>query len=180
MNEVIVMHQKTLHFEQIYKESYPAISRYVVCHCKNIEDVKDILQEIYLHVYQHILKGKEVNKEYVFGIAKNKVKDYYRFSYKYKIISIFTKHHDELEIIDTIPDDYDLEREAILKCTNEEIWNYLIKKPIIISKIFYLYYFLELSINEIATELDLTESNVKNYIYRTLKELRKEFEKEEL
>ena len=175
-----MMHQKTLYFEQIYKDTYPAISKYVVCHCKNIEDVKDILQEIYLHVYNHIQKDNEINITYIYGIARNKVKDYYRFSYKNRFISIFSKHLEELEMIDTIPDDYDLERDILLKCSNEEIWKYLTDKPVIISKTIYLYYYLDLTIQEIADELNISESNVKNYIYRTLKDLRKKLEKEAL
>ena len=53
------MHKKTLDFNQIYKETYPVVSKYVVCHCKNIEDVKDILQEIYLHVYKQLQKNAD-------------------------------------------------------------------------------------------------------------------------
>ncbi len=175
-----MMHQKTLEFDQIYEDTFLTISRYVVCHCQNIEDVKDILQEIYLHVYKSMKKGKEVNPKYIYGIAKNKVRDYYRFSYKHRIISLFSKHHDDLEVIDTLPDDYNLERDVMLKCSSEQVWDYLRKKPVFFSKIFYLYYYLELSIKEISVELNLTESNVKNHIYRTLKELRECFEKEDL
>lgn len=159
-------------FNQIYDKTYPMISKYVILHCENIEDVKDILQDIYLEVYKLIKKNKIINEEYIMGITKNKIKDYYRFSYKHKIISLFTKY-DDLELIDTIPDDFNLERNILLKCSNEEVWNYLKKKPVIISKVIYLYYYLEMSILEISQELNISESNVKNYIYRTLKELRK-------
>ena len=33
-------------FEKIYADSYETISKYVVCNCSNIEDVKDIIQNI--------------------------------------------------------------------------------------------------------------------------------------
>ena len=42
----------------------------------------------------------------------------------------------------------------------------------IISKIFYFYFYLELTIREIASELQLNESTVKNYLYRTIKEIK--------
>lgn len=45
-----------------------------------------------------------------------------------------------------------------------------------IRKIFYLYYSLELTIAEIAVELEMTESNIKNKLYRTLAELRQRFD----
>ena len=44
---------------------------------------------------------------------------------------------------------------------------------IILAKIMYLYYYEDFTIKQIADTLNLTESNVKNYIYRTLKELRR-------
>ena len=169
------MHQEI--FNQIYEQTYPIISKYVVCHCENIEDVKDILQEIYFHVYKQINKGKEMNMEYIMGIAKNKVNDYYRFSYKHKIISLFSKNNDELKLIESIPNDVDLERSIEIKCESEQIWKILTYKPVIISKVFYLYYYLEMSISEIAKELNISESNVKNYLYRTLKELRNKLER---
>jgi hypothetical protein len=39
-------------FQNIYHLTYPKISRYVVSKCRNIEDVKDILQNIYMDVYK--------------------------------------------------------------------------------------------------------------------------------
>ena len=59
------------------------------------------------------------------------------------------------------------------KFDTELVWKYLKRKNQIIAKIIYLYYYEELTIKEIANILNLTESNVKNYIYRTLNELRR-------
>ena len=77
-----------------------------------------------------------------------------------------------------IPSDIDLEANFINKENIEEIWDYLNNKDVLIAKIFYLYYALGLKISEISTELKMNESTVKNYIYRTLKELNKKFGKE--
>ena len=170
------MHQNTETFESIYQDTYPKISKYVVLHCKNIEDVKDILQDIYLEVAKKIDK-QEINLEYIYGIAKHKVNDYYRFKFKYQLVSLFEKNENDLEYIDTIQIESDLERNIILNIETEKIWEYLKSKNVIISKIFYLYYYLEYTISEIAIELNLSESNVKNYIYRTLKDLRKKYER---
>ena len=52
------------------------------------------------------------------------------------------------------------------------IENFKKENPEIIQKVFFLYYYLGLSIKEIAEELNITESNVKHYIYRTLSELK--------
>lgn len=156
-------------FEKLYADSYETISKYVVCNCSNIEDVKDIIQNIYIDVFKHIEKIEETS--YIVGIARNKIKDYYRFNYK-KIFSFFEKNNDNLE---ELPSDINIE-ENFLKGSNiDEIWDYLKSKSVIISKIFYLHYYLDLTIKEISLELKISESCVKNYLYRTLKELNTHF-----
>lgn len=57
-----------------------------------------------------------------------------------------------------------------------EIRLYLRGKPAVTRKIFYLYYSMELTIPQIAAELQMTESNVKNRLYRTLSELRTKYQ----
>lgn len=163
-------------FEHIYNETYNDITKYVVCHCKNMPDVEDILQNIYLSVYKKVDKKTKITKEYVQGIARHKVKDYYRFRYKDKMISFFSKENKEEEIY---PDTLDIEKSITLKLDTELVWNELKKKKIIIFQIFYLYYVLELTQKEIASLLHITESNVKHHLYRTLKELREKKKKEE-
>lgn len=156
-------------FQEIYHDTFLDISKYVVCKCSNISDVSDILQNIYLDVYRVVLKGKDVSKAYVVGIAKNKVRDYYRFSLKHFCYSLSRKEEcDFLEIPDTV----DISSSVSTRYDVERVWKYLKKKPVVISKIFYLYYYLGYTISEIHEMLDLTESNVKHYLYRTLKELK--------
>ncbi len=166
--------QETLKtFDKIYNETYDNILKYVICNCANIEDVKDIVQNIYLELLKGLNKKITYNNinAYVMGIAKNKIKEYYRFNYKAKIISIFSKKED-IELLETIKDDIDIQKELITKEDLKFIWDYLKNKKVIISKIFYLYYYLNMSIKEIAQELNISESNVKHYLYRTLKELK--------
>ncbi|MCX4255171.1 MAG: sigma-70 family RNA polymerase sigma factor [Bacilli bacterium] len=168
--------QETLDvFDKLYYSSYQDVLKYVICHCQNIDNVKDIIQNIYLDVFNKIKRDKKItiNKFYILGIAKHKVNDYYRFNYKAKITSIFSRKKDnnEISIIDTIASDIDLESELIKEENINCVWNYLKRKNVIVSKIFYLYYYMDFSIKDIANELSISESNVKNYLYRTLKEL---------
>lgn len=149
-------------FDVVYNESYKDISRYVVLNANNISDVKDILQNIYLEVYKNI--DKVSDKNYVFGIAKNVLKKYYRLKFLRK---------DDTEITDNIKSNINLEKTVMDKFDTELVWKYLKKKNNNIAKIIYLYYYEDFTIKEIANSLNLTESNVKNYIYRTLKELRR-------
>jgi len=178
MGEVNKMiNQETLkEFNSLYQKTYNDVLKYIVCKCSNIADAEDILQNVYVEVYKKLLKGEEISKSYLIGITKNKVKDYYRFRYKNKIISFFER--DDNAFIDAIPSDVDIEKSMFLKYDTECVWKYLKKKKAIVAKIFYLYFHLELTIKEISTELEVTESNVKYYLYRTLKELNAYLESE--
>ena len=162
-------------FEKLYEKTYGEILKYVVCRCSNIEDVKDIVQTIYFEVIKKLKKDEsfKITKQYIFGIAKNKINSYYRFNYKAKIVSLFSNknNEEEIEIIDNIPDEFDLQSYLINKNDVEIIWNFLKKKKVIIFKIFYLYYYSDYKIKDIANTLNISEANVKNYLYRTLKEL---------
>lgn len=164
-------------FNKLYDETYNDISKYVVCKCNNIDDVSDIIQNIYIDVYKKISDDFIISTSYIFGIAKNKIKDYYRFKYKYKFISLFSSK-ENISLIEFIPSDIDIEKSVFVKYDTDLVWNYLKKKKVIISKIFYLYFKLDLTIKEISKELNITESNVKHHLYRTLKELNIYFEKE--
>ena len=153
-------------FNDLYDKTYLDVSKYVVCNCNNINDVSDIIQSIYLEVFKLVKNKKEVNLPYIMGISKNKLKDYYRFYYKLKL---FNKNNDDN--LDSIPSNFNLEESFINKYDTNKVWKYLKNKNIMIFKVFYLYYNLGLSIKEIAHELNISESNVKHYLYRTLKEL---------
>ena len=150
-------------FQEVYDTTYDDILKYVVCNVSSIQDVSDIIQEIYLAVYKKI--KKDITKEYVLGIAKHKIKDYYRFRYKHK------DHIFDSEFIDEVPDHINLLELVIYKDQIDLVWNYLKNKKNIIGKIFFLYYYKNYSIKEIANILNITESNVQHYLYRTLQEI---------
>jgi len=166
--------QETLNtFEKLYNESYSNVLKYVVCNCSNVEDIKDIVQSVYLELLKILQKDESFSKgnAYIMGITRNKVNEYYRFNYKAKIVSLFSKK-DDIALLDGIPDNFDLQEELIKKEDLKFIWDFLKNKKIIIFKIFYLYYYTNMSIKNIGIELDISESNVKHYLYRTLKELK--------
>lgn len=160
-------------FNSIYEKTYNQVLKYIVCKCSNMEDVNDIIQETYIEVYNSIVKKKKIEdfEKYIIGIAKNKVNKYYTLLYRLQNISIFTNKNDEIELLDSIKSDIDVEQIIIKADDIEKIWDYLKTKKIVIQKVFYLYYELDLTIKEIANELNIGESYTKNCLYRTLKEL---------
>ena len=158
-------------FDKIYNETYDDVLKYVICNIKSLADAEDIMQNIYLNVLKKIQNDDSFifNKSYLYGIAKHKIKDFYRFKYKVKIVSLFS--NENIDLVDTISDDFNLEDITINNDNLDKIWDFLKKKKIIIGRIFFLYYYENYSIKEISNVLNISESNVKNYIYRTLHEL---------
>jgi len=160
-------------FNKIYDKTYKDVLRFIVCRCSNMEDVNDIIQETYIDFYNALVKEKNIDdyNKYVIGIAKNKIKKHYSLLYRIKTISIFSMKDDDIELLDKIKSNMDIEKIVIKTSDIELIWEYLKTKKMIIQRIFYLYYELDLKIKDISRELDISESYTKNCLYRTLKEL---------
>ncbi len=168
-------------FNEIYDSTYQDVLRYIIVKSKNINDVNDILQETYFELWKILSKRdiEDVNiKSFVIGIANNKIKKNFKILYKFNTISLFTKNDKDIELIDTLKEDVDIEKLVITSNDWDNIWHYIkTKKNQNIPKIFYLHYKLDLTIKEVAQTLNLSESYVKNSIYRTQKELSIFFEK---
>ena len=139
--------------------------RYIVCKCSNIDDVNDLVQDTYVELYNILEKKKEIYLEncpnFVIGIAKKKIQKYYGLLYKLKNYNVYQAEDEEIDL----PDNFDLETETIKKLNAEAVWNYIKSKNIKTVKVFYLYYCTEIKISQIAKELNMSESNVKNILY---------------
>lgn len=165
-------------FEKIYKDTYDYLLKFIVIKCYNINDVNDIIQDTYIELYKILKKNKKQIQNmdsFICGIAINIIKRYYHK--KNKIVTLLN-NDEENDIFNSIPDDYNIEEKLITKENAERIWKYIENKDIDTIKIFYLYFRFDEKILDIAKELNLNESTVKNKIYRTLKEIKKNFEKE--
>ena len=163
-------------FEEIYKETYLSTLKFIMIHCYNVADVNDILQDTYVEFYKILHKKPKVkieNKQsYICGIAKNVMKRY--GAKKKDLACLVNEEKEEMEVADT----FDLEQNFMTKQDVHKVWEFMKKKDLVTTKIFYLYFVLGLKITEIAQELKLGESNVKNKIYRTQKEIQKHLGKD--
>lgn len=163
-------------FEFLYNNTYKNVLRYTICHCRNLDDVNDIIQDTYTDLYQTITNKNYIDLEnvesYIIGIAKNKIKKHYgalKVNYQLQIENENLEQFGGNEI--------DIENNLITKDNVLQIWNYLKNKSDITARIFYLYYVMEIPIKTISDEIQMNESNVKNHLYRTQKELKEKFEK---
>lgn len=167
--------QETLKlFDEWYHKTYDMVLKYIICHCSKIEDIEDIIQNVYLDVYNALVKHKDLSENYIMGITKHKVKDYYRYKYKERIVSFFSKESEDGREYD-IPQKFDLENIVSTKYEETLVWEFLAKKKSDVFKVFFLYFKWGMTIKEIAFELDISESCVKHRLYRTLEELNEHF-----
>jgi len=168
-------------FNELYDATHEKVLAYIIAKCGNTEDIADIFQETYTEIVSVIrrkgtayLKNSEA---FVMQIAKRKIYRHYRTSERLK--SILEKCGQEEEDSVNMPQEkISLEENLMTKMAVEKAVAYLSRKDELTKKIFYLHYYMDKTIKEIAGLLCLKESNVKNRLYRTQRELQEHLRKE--
>ena len=90
-------------------------------------------------------------------------------------MSVFLNRDAEEYALD-LPSTIDIETDTITKLNAEEVWKYIKQKKVIVIKVFYLYYYSDRKLSQIAKELGISESKVKNIL--TIKEIQEKWKKE--
>ena len=166
------------YFEDLYEKTYKKVLAYIIAKCGDTEDISDIFQETYLEIVKIIRRhGSEYIKSpeaFVINVAKKKVYRHYKLTERLKNNkSIDDFDDDNLQI----PDKETVEVDECVfdKMMVDEAHKIILGKDLLTRKIFYLFYYMDMPIKEVAEILSISESNVKNRIYRTLKEIRSVF-----
>ena len=174
--ENVSIQVKEKDFEEIYQRTYLNTFKFITIHCYDVADINDILQDTYVEFYKILCKKRTLEMEkiqnYIYGIAKNVIKRY--GTKKKNLVCLVNEEKEDIDVADT----FDLEQNFMDNQDVKKVWNYIQNKDLMTFKIFYLYFVLGLKIVEIAQELKVTESNVKNRIYRTQKEIQKHLGKD--
>lgn len=161
------------HFNEIYDKTYSKVLKYVITKCSDMSYIQDIMQNIYLNLYNTILKKNDYIKDetaFVYFLAKRELFKYYNL--KNKVLNIFSNI--DLEDLENIlPDDELIEVEIMNKENFDIIWKYLKKESLETQKIIALYYMEGVGIKKISMLLNLNENTVKTKIYRTISKIRK-------
>ncbi len=48
-------------FEEIYRRTYRHVLKYIVCKCQNLDDVNDLIQDVYVELYETLEKNILLN-----------------------------------------------------------------------------------------------------------------------
>jgi len=115
------------------------------------------------------------DKAFVLRLAKQKLARYYSLQQRLRMFissGTITEDDENADLFNLESDTFLTEDFTVDKLTLDEARKYIHSRPEIVQKVFYLFYDMGLTIPEAASALEISESQVKNKLYRTLKELR--------
>ena len=165
-------------FDEIYDSTSKSVLAFITAKCRNTADINDIFQDTYMELYQVLIKRGDNyvknEKAFLIRLAKQKLARYYSLLERMKIVvSVNAANEDgeEFDLSDFEIDSFLMEDYAVDQILLDDARKIIQSKPDEVKKVFYLFYDVGLTIPEIAESLSMSESNVKNKLYRTLKEL---------
>lgn len=158
---------------EIYDETYREALKYIISKCRDMECVQDIIQNSYFNLYKAMEKSEiKDHRKYLFKIIQNEIfKTYGIIGVLKNNISIFSLTEES-----NMKSKENNDIESKILCEN--IYDYLKEKDILTFKIFMMYFKFDMKIVDISKNLKISESNVKNRLYRTIKELKVVFKEE--
>lgn len=161
----------TVVLQKLYVETYPKVEVHILRNSGTKDQAKDIFQEAMIALWRAAKEDRftaqslDAAKGYLYTIAKNKWIDYLRSSrYKKEISSekTMTNH--------TIPDEEVEDTDYELKL--EQARNAFKQLGASCKELLSKFYFEKMSLNEIASLLDLDAASARNKKYRCMQKLR--------
>jgi len=170
------------YFNEVYSDTFSAVSRFVISKCGNILDSEDILQNIYARFFSRIKKKGYTDIEsaeaFLINIAKFECRNYFGVLKKRSKTSSFADYTEEQMVeIEAEMSRTDKRLEDVLETelTARQIFDDITNDDPVTGKIFYMHFDLDMKLDEIAAELELNLSSVKNRLYRTIERQKKKF-----
>ncbi|MDF2946392.1 MAG: polymerase, sigma subunit, SigW [Bacillales bacterium] len=148
-----------------YQTKVYAVALKVSC---NTKDAEDITQEVFLQLYRSLsqFKGESTFSTWIYKIAMSKALDYKRKQNR------TIQHHNE-EMLVQIPNTISPEIILLEKEDKELAYGNIDNLPPPYQEVVKLYYFNELSYQEIADKLDIAVKTVESRLYRSKQIIRK-------
>lgn len=169
--------QQDNYFDEVYSDTYSKVLKYVVVRCRNHADVQDVVQNAYMNFYLRYRKYGRFHfrnpEKYIIRIAHDELSKYYKNT-AVTAQNISIDEHESIELAD----EFLTEDIVCTQTQKDEVWKLVKQKDVLTFKIFTLYFLFDYKLSRIAAELGVSESCVKNKLYRTINELKSIFDKE--
>jgi len=154
-------------FEQLFNEYYDRIFVYISFRVKNQQDVEDLTAEVFLKAFANPYNPEIARfSTYVYTIASNVLKNYYRSSAK--IRDVFSGEEPD----GSFPDETDALGELITREEYAGLKKALAALPERQYDVMYRRYYLEQPFREIGAALGISEDNSKKIHRRALEKLK--------
>ena len=163
-------------FEEIYEQTKTAALRYISSKCLKITDIEDLFQETYLRVCEALDKGAEPREPeaFVIGIAKHCLSHYYSAAQRLRARISLSAGSVSDEPVD-LEDETDIESLVADRDLYDQVFKEITALPSDVQRLFYLHYFLDLSLSETAELMGLSESRVRQRLYQAVRKLRRKY-----
>lgn len=155
--------------EHLIKEYSSGLLKYLISHSHSREDAEDILQDVFVSVYEHCAEfdPERCNEQaWLFIIAKRKLVSYYRSS----------KQEDSLDAMEDyeVPGDNSMAQATNLMACRQAVALALQKLDERSRMVVIMRFFENLTSEEIAERLGLSSSNVRTIQSRAMKVMEQE------
>jgi RNA polymerase sigma-70 factor (ECF subfamily) len=163
-------------FNQLINIFQDDIFKMVFYRTRSHMDAEDLTQDIFFQAFKNLSKLKSIEKfkSWLFSIAINRIRDFYRKKRFRDMFSSDVKTEEEMKIREENIDPSD-PLDDILK---KDFWGkveFILKKlPTMEREVFALRFMDSLNINEISGVLGKSESTIKTHLYRALGKFKKE------
>lgn len=161
-------------FHRLVDHYQPEIFRMIFYRTRSQMDAEDICQDVFLQAHKNLgrLKSPAVFRSWLYQIAVNRVRDYYRkkkFKSLFAFVSVDEEYFHETAEMAIAP-------EAGGGLERRDFWRQIKALMATLSRmereVFMLRFFDQLSIKEISAALKKNESTVKTHLYRALRKVK--------
>ncbi len=155
--------------EKIYRHYFKIVYTYVYSKVNHLHDTQEIVSDVFLSLITNIQKyqGKSNFKNFVFGIIKNKLNDYYRNKYNYSDYVQQSYLENEYFFNLAEPEEKVYSKKEKLMKILQKIIDSLKPKY---SKVLQLRFFANYSVKDTAKALGISTNNVKVLQHRAIQQ----------
>ncbi len=165
-------------FNQFYNETYHDALYYCMAKTGDFINNEDILSNAYYAIYKRMRKveGEQINAltAYLYTVLKNELARYWQ---KHRKDLMMTVCEDEVGDYETLLEtELNITEEtAVRNMLVQDVLEFISGQPALMRRAFVIHFYFGKTLEETAQELDISVSNVRNYIYRLLHKVKEEF-----
>jgi len=168
------LEEKERYLNEAMEQHGDYIKRLIFTYVRDFQKTEDITQDVFVKFYKNLerFEGRSSVKTYLYRIAVNECRNYLK-SWHYRRFEVTEK-------IKMLRNRVSVEAEYIQREHNQNIADLVKTLPIKYREVIWLYYYLELSVSEIAEVLKCSNNTVKTRLARGRKRAKLSFEEREV